>query len=370
MIHSIDYSVASLLHEKAPQNFSKEEFTTLLSCEGDDQRLLFDKAKEAKERYIGNVVHLRGLVEYSNRCAKSCHYCGIRSGNRAVHRYILTNEEVIEVVKQVLDFGYGSMAIQSGECCGRTFTKQITKLLKEIKRISQNRIGITLSCGEQSKEVYREWFEAGAHRYLLRIEASNPELYAKLHPQTPKHDYQARIGCLENLRKIGYQVGTGVMVGLPFQSMEHLSEDILFFKNFDVDMIGLGPYIEHAQTPLFSIKDHLLPLDKRFNLTLKMIAILRIVMPDINMVASTAMQAINPHGREEAILCGANILMPNLTPQKYREEYLLYANKPGIKEDSLSSHQSLVNSVLNIHHTIGVDQWGDSLHFHNKVVHD
>jgi len=357
----------NLLNDTASERFSKEGIIALLLSQGEEEKMLFDKAMEIKERYVGNVVHFRGLVEYSNRCGKSCYYCGIRSGNRAIHRYTVSDEEVIAVAKQVMEYRYGSMAIQSGERGCRGFAKQITNLVKEIKRISGDKIGITLSCGEQSEEVYRAWFEAGAHRYLLRIETSNPELYAKLHPQNEKHNYQNRIASLERLRKVGYQVGSGIMVGLPWQTVEDLADDILFLKAQEIDMIGMGPYIEHTQTPFYRYRDELWPLQERLNVTLKMIATLRIMMKNVNMVASTAMQAIDPKGREKAIVIGANIMMPNLTPQKYRDDYLLYQNKPGVDDDSQKSHNALVKSALNIKHTIGYDQWGDSAHFSERI---
>jgi len=349
------------------EQFSRENLVILLSSKGEEETLLFEKAKQIKEQYVGNVVHFRGLVEYSNLCGKNCYYCGIRSENKQISRYTVTDDEVITAAKHIIENRYGSMVLQSGECSNEVFISHIAQLVNEIKQISNNRIGITLSCGEQSETVYKQWFEAGVHRYLLRIETSNPELYAKLHPQDKKHDYQTRIQCLESLRKTGYQVGTGVMIGLPFQNMEHLADDILFFKEKDMDMIGMGPYIEHSQTPFYKYKDDLLPLKERFLLTLKMIAITRIMMKNVNIVASTAMQAIDETGREKALLSGANIIMPNLTPQKYRENYLLYQNKPSVNEDAEETKIQLERRILNINHTIGYNQWGDSKHFQLRM---
>jgi biotin synthase len=346
---------------------SKEDLVVLLSSQGEQQRRLFDRAKEIKQQHIGNIVHFRGLVEYTNRCGKNCYYCGIRSENQHISRYTVSDDEVLYAAKLVMENRYGSMVLQSGECNDKEFTSHITQLIKEIKRISNNSIGITLSCGEQSEDVYNQWFEAGAHRYLLRIESSNPELYAKLHPKNKKHDYQKRVQCLENLQTIGYQVGTGVMIGLPFQRIEHLAEDLLFFKEKDIDMIGMGPYLLHQETPMANHQEKLLTIEQRFNLSLNMIASLRILMKDVNIAASTAMQTLHPFGREKAIEVGANIVMPNLTPLKYRENYKLYEDKPSVNEDAEETKNQLEKRILSINHTIGYDQWGDSMHFKIKV---
>ena len=342
---------------------SKQDLIVLLSLAGKEQELLFDKAKEIKKKHIGNVVHFRGLVEYTNKCSKNCYYCGIRSENQHIIRYTVTDKEVLQAAKIVMENHYGSMVLQSGECNDNDFILHITHLIKEIKRVSNNRIGITLSCGEQREDVYTQWFEAGAHRYLLRIETSSPELYAKLHPQNKKHDYNTRIQCLKNLQKIGYQVGTGVMIGHPFQTVEHLVDDLLFFKENDIDMIGMGPYLVHKQTPMANYQENLLAGKQRFSLSLNMIACLRILMENVNIAASTAMQTLNPFGRERAIEVGANIVMPNLTPLKYRKNYKLYEDKPSVNEDAEETKNQLEKRIFNINHTIGYDQWGDSVHF-------
>ncbi len=361
---NINMNIKNILAE---DNFSKENLAYLLASQDEEQQLLFEKAKAVKEKHIGNTVYFRGLVEYSNRCNKNCYYCGIRNLNKEVERYTVTDEEVMQIARIIMENHYGSMVIQTGECTERHFTAHITDLICKVKEFSDNKIGITLSCGEQSQEVYREWFDAGAHRYLLRIEASNKELYAKLHPNNTLHDYNARSQCLDELKKIGYQVGTGVMIGVPFQTLENLAEDLLFFKEKDIDMIGMGPYIVHNQTPLAQQHESLLNENQRFNLSLNMIAVLRILMKDVNIAASTAMQTLHPQGREKAIEVGANIVMPNLTPMKYRENYKLYENKPSVNEDAEETKNQLEKRILSIHHKIGYNQWGDSLHFKNRT---
>jgi biotin synthase len=350
------------------EDLTKEDLVLLLSTRGEEQALLFQKAKEVKEKYIGNIVYFRGLVEYSNRCGKNCYYCGIRSENKAIDRYTVTDDEVLQAAQIVLDNHYGSMVLQSGECSGKAFTNHITHLIKQIKQFSNNSIGITLSCGEQSEEVYRQWFEAGAHRYLLRIEASNKTVYSKIHPQNKRHDYQRRIDCLDRLRQLGYQVGTGVMIGFPMQSVENLAQDLLFFQSQDIDMVGMGPYLVHNETPLAVQSQECPSLEERFNLSINMIACLRILMKDINIAATTALQTLHPQGREIAIEVGANIVMPNLTPVKYRENYKLYENKPSVNEDAQETKNQLEKRILSINHTIGYDKWGDSVHFGSKKL--
>lgn len=347
-------------------NFSREEIVRLLQSEGEDRSLLLRISAEIKEKYIGRKVWFRGLIEFSNICSKDCLYCGIRKGNKNLERYNLSDDEILAAAKFAFDNNYGSLALQSGEIESAAFTKRVIKLLNQIKELSGGKLGITLSCGEQEPEVYKAWFDAGAHRYLLRIESTNPDLYHKIHPNNLKHDFRRRLDCLKNLQDIGYQTGTGVMIGLPFQTPEDLAGDLLFMKEFDIDMCGMGPYIEHADTPLIEFTDQLLPLKERFDLTLKMIAVLRIMMKDINIVAATALQAIDPIGREKAVRIGANILMPNITPGKYRDSYKLYNNKP-CTDDSAEDCQSCLEARVSLADAeVIYGEWGDSQHFEKR----
>ncbi|HNV52464.1 MAG TPA: [FeFe] hydrogenase H-cluster radical SAM maturase HydE, partial [Tenuifilaceae bacterium] len=231
---------------------------------------------------------------------------------------------------------------------------------------TNNELGITLSLGEQTEETYRKWFNKGGVRYLLRIESSNRELYAKLHPNDKHHIYDERIECLKALRRVGYQVGTGVMIGLPFQTLEHLAEDLLWIKEMDIDMVGMGPYVEHPNTPLYEFKDSLLPLKERFDLALKMTALLRIIMKDINIAAPTALQAIDPLGREKAIKVGANIVMPNITPGAYRNDYKLYENKPCVDDAADDCKNCLEARIQLTGDEIGYGEHGNSKHFQNR----
>ncbi len=345
----------------------REDLIILLDSEGEDKQLLFKKATEVKLKEIGNKVHFRGLVEFSNICGKDCYYCGIRKSNSEAQRYNVSDEQILEAARFAHINHYGSFVMQAGELESPAFTLRIESLLKEIKKLSDGKLGITLSLGEQSREVYERWFEAGAHRYLLRIESSTPELYHRYHPNNNLHDFKKRLSCLHTLQSIGYQTGTGVMIGLPFQNTGHLADDLLFMRDFDVDMVGMGPYIEHQDTPLYQFRNELMPIKDRFDLALKMIAILRILMKDINIAAATALQAIDPLGREKAVKIGANIIMPNITPGKYRNDYALYENKPCVDEEPEECKNCLDVRIQLADGEIGYGEWGDSLHFQSRT---
>ncbi len=344
-------------------DFTKEALVQLLAAEDQDMTAIFERSAAIKLKYLGNKVYFRGLIELCNICEKDCFYCGIRKSNPHFERYNLNDDEVMQAAQFAFDENYGSIVLQSGELQSEGFTARIERLLKKIKEMSGGKLGITLSLGEQSEETYRRWFEAGAHRYLLRIESSNKELYYKLHPKDSKHDYQARLDCLHSLRKVGFQVGTGVMIGLPFQTLEHLAEDLLFMKTFDIDMCGMGPYVEHQHTPLYEFHEGLPTQRQRFTLALKMIALLRLMMPKVNIAAATALQAIDPIGREKALRIGANIIMPNVTPGLYRDDYNLYENKPCTDEEASDCKNCLEARISISGNEIAYGEWGDSLQF-------
>lgn len=357
----------NLQHLLEKQCLEKKDIAQLLSTEGDEMQMLLRKAREVKFARLDNHVHLRGLIELSNICRKSCLYCGVRRDNHKVERYELTEDEVLECAEMAYKLGYGSVAIQSGERDDKAFVEKITRLVRRIKEIDNGALGITLSLGEQSDEVYREWFEAGAHRYLLRIESSNEDLYYKIHPRDERHDFAKRLACIDSLLSIGYQTGTGVMVGLPFQTLDILSEDLLFFKKKDVAMVGMGPFIPHPDTPLYQYANMIPSAEDRMNLTLKMIAILRLMMPEINMVATTANQTVDPMGREKAIMAGANVIMPNMTPNEYREDYLIYPDKACVSDKPEECYSCLDIRMKAIGHQILYNAWGDSVAFTKKI---
>lgn len=348
------------------QDLGKGDIKVLLASSGSRQERLLKRGLEVKLSHLDNYVHLRGLIEMGNVCQKDCLYCGLRCGNTKVARYSLSDGEILSCARKAHELGYGSVALQGGELNDREHIIRIERLLKEIKKIDGGSLGVTLSLGEQSEETYRRWFDAGAHRYLLRIESSDEGLYHKIHPRNSMHDFHKRVECLEVLKRIGYQTGTGVMVGLPSQTLDQLAADLLYFKQMDVAMVGLGPYIPHPDTPLYRLKDDIPSKENRMALTLKMIAILRIMMPEINMVAATANQTIDPQGREKAISAGANVIMPNLTPGKYRESYFIYPDKASVNDRPEQCKTGLDIRMAAIGHKILYDAWGDSVAFTKK----
>jgi len=350
------------------ERLERADLITLLEAKDEEKKHLFEKSTAVKLAEIGNKVHFRGLVEFSNICGKDCYYCGIRKSNKETHRYNVSDGQILDAARFAYENAYGSFVMQAGELESPAFTLRVENLLKEIKKLSKGNLGITLSLGEQSREVYERWFEAGAHRYLLRIESSNPKLYQRYHPTDTLHDYARRLTCLKTLQGIGYQTGTGVMIGLPFQDTGDLADDLLFMKEFNIDMVGMGPYIEHQDTPLYAYRNELLPIEERFDLSLKMIATLRILMKDINIAAATALQAIDPLGREKAVKIGANIIMPNITPGKFRNDYALYENKPCVDEEPEECKNCLDVRIKLADGEIGYDEWGDSKHYHKRLA--
>ena len=262
----------------------------------------------------------RGLVEVSNLCQKDCLYCGIRRGNPSLSRYHLSEAQVLACVDEAVRRGYPAIALQAGELESEANTRLYERLLSRVE------IGeVTLSLGEQEESVYRRWKDAGAMRYLIRIETSNRELYAKIHPA--ECSFERRLGCIRTLKRLGYVTGTGVMIGLPGQTVEDLARDIVFYGNENVDMVGMGPYVPHPDAPL-SVGFLNFSPPRLFNLTLRMIALTRLYLWNVNIVAATALEALDPEGgRNRGIEAGANVVMPVLTPEKYRKCYDLYPGK-------------------------------------------
>ena len=336
----------------------REGLTAAIACEDAVfEAALREKAYQVKVATVGPEVYLRGLIEISNRCVKNCLYCGIRR-DICCQRYELSEEEVLTTARIAADRHFGSVVIQGGERTDAAFVRKITRLLNAIKSIDTGAdppLGITLSLGEQPREIYEEWFDAGAHRYLLRIESSNPDLFHRIHPSDPMHAYDRRLQALYDLKAVGYQAGTGAMIGLPFQTAEDMADDLLFYKEFDAPMVGMGPYNPHPETPLTLSGAPYPSVQRRFSLGLKMIALLRLLMPDINIAAATALEILDPRGREMGLLSGANVLMPNITPREQMKKYNLYDRKTL----NASDVQDLIGKGI----SIGFGRWGDSKHF-------
>ena len=346
------------------EELTPAEIKTLLEISDPAElQALYDCAYRVKEREVGKVAYFRGIIECSNICIKDCYYCGIRKSNTNVKRFQMDEEEIVREAIWAFENEYGSAVIQSGERQDAAYIDMIERVLKRVKEQTGGKLGITLSLGEQTEETYRRWRQAGAHRYLLRIETTNPVLYKKLHPED--HSLQARKNSLATPKKTGYQVGTGVMMRLPGQTMDDLVNDILFMKAIDVDMVGMGPYIPHRDTPMGKEIPPYTDDQKKAALTLglKMIAVTRIVLKDINIAAATALQALEHTGREMGLQCGANVIMPNVTETEYRPNYTLYDNKPCLDENSSMCRGCLTARIQGIGETIGFNEWGDSKHY-------
>ncbi len=343
---------------------TQAEILSLLETE--DAAELFARAYAVKCSRLGKKVALRGLIEFSNICGKNCFYCGIRGGNEKVARYQMTEDEVVEAARWAAQAKYGSIVLQSGEIVSEANTAFVERVVGRLHAEFGDALGITLCLGEQSEETYRRWFAAGAHRYLLRIETSNPELYAKLHPAD--HSWERRVSCLRLVKRIGFITGSGVMIGIPGQTLADLAADIAFFAAEDLDMIGMGPFIPHAETPLGAgvtmTKEW---KQKQVELGCRMIAAARLAMPDVNLAATTALQALDPEGREKGILAGANVVMPNATPLKYRGDYKLYADKPCLDEHSEMCRGCLARRMQSIGEEIDWSNRADPIHWKARV---
>ncbi|OGJ94757.1 MAG: [FeFe] hydrogenase H-cluster radical SAM maturase HydE [Candidatus Raymondbacteria bacterium RifOxyC12_full_50_8] len=320
---------------------------------------------------MGSEGYFRGLVEFSNECIFDCSYCGIRKSNTAVERYCLSKDEIIETALWCARQGYGSIVLQSGQQSNREFIELIVGGVQQIKQRSRSSVlphglGITLSVGEQSKETYRRFFDAGAHRYLLRVETTAKELFEKFHG--PEKTLQRRVTCLETMKKTGFQVGTGVMIGLPGQTLNDLANDILFFKDIDADMIGMGPYLVHHETPMNGYRDEIAERKNEiFQLSLNMIAATRIALKDVNIAATTALQTIDQKGREMGLMYGANVIMPQATPRHVRNKYLLYDGKPCVDESAADCAACLEQRIAATGRAIAWNSWGDPCHFFTRT---
>ncbi|MGU9357674.1 [FeFe] hydrogenase H-cluster radical SAM maturase HydE [Clostridium perfringens] len=298
---------------KETHELSRDEIIALLKDDSINEEL-FKAADEVRKKYLGDEVHLRGLIEFTNICKRNCMYCGLRRDNKNLNRYRLSHEEIVDFAKKAVSYGYKTLVLQGGEDDYYT-VERLVPIVKDLKALG---VALTLSIGERPFEEYEALKKAGADRFLLRIETTDRELYEKLDPGM---SHENRIQCLKNLRKLGYEVGSGCLVGLPDQKIESLADDILFFKELDVDMNGIGPFIPNEDTPLKDAEGG------QFELALKVMAIVRLLLPDINIPATTAMETLNKQGRVIALQCGANVVMPNVTEGEYRKLYALYPGK-------------------------------------------
>lgn len=310
------------------QVLNKEDFIRLIENHTPDtDEYLFQKADRLRQENYGNEIYIRGLIELTNYCKNDCIYCGIRRSNRNAQRYRLEPEDIMECCRTGYELGFRTFVLQGGED-GWYTDEKVCQILTAIKKGYPD-CAVTLSLGERSRESYQAWFDAGADRYLLRHETATPEHYAKLHP--PELSLARRMECLHNLKEIGYQTGCGFMVGSPFQTAHHLAQDLLYIHELQPQMVGIGPFIPHHDTP-FAKKPAGTVEDTLFYL-----AIIRLMLPKVLLPATTALGTIDPKGREKGVHAGANVIMPNLSPLSVRKKYMLYDNKISTGEEAAES---------------------------------
>lgn len=326
---------------------SKEELIELIDNRTPEiSEYLFEIAREVRHKYYDNDVYIRGLIEFTNYCKNDCYYCGIRRSNKNASRYRLTKEQILECCKIGYDLGFRTYVLQGGE---DPFFKDdiIVDIVHEIKQ-KHPECAVTLSLGEKSYESYKAFFEVGADRYLLRHETATEEHYNKLHPKELL--LSNRKQCLWDLKEIGYEVGTGFMVGSPYQTTENLAEDLLFIKELKPQMVGIGPFIPHQDTPFKDFKGD------DGSLTLFMIGLLRLMLPSVLLPSTTALGTIDPLGREKGILAGANVVMPNLSPTNVRDKYLLYDNKICTGDEAAECRYCMENRMKKVGYNVVVSR--------------
>lgn len=324
-----------------------DEYKALLLCQDAEMlQYLQKQAQEVALGHFGNRVFIRGLIEITNRCRNNCYYCGIRSGNRAIARYELTREEILECCREGYQLGFRTFVLQGGEA-SEAKDDWITETVAAI-RVSFPDCAITLSLGEKSRESYERFFRAGANRYLLRHETHNEEHYRKLHPQGMSLAH--RLQCLDWLKQTGFQVGTGIMVGSPYQTVDNLVEDILYIERFQPEMIGIGPFLPYHDSPFATSPPG------SMELTLKLLSIFRLIHPAALIPSTTALATLAPDGRERGILAGANVVMPNLSPQAQRKKYSLYDNKASLGAEAAEGLAMLEEKLKGIGYEISKER--------------
>ncbi len=330
---------------------SKDEFEYVLTTEKkEEEAYLFAAAREVADKVYGKEIFLRGLIEFTNYCKNDCYYCGIRCGNSKADRYRLTEEEIFSCCDMGEKLGYRTFVLQGGE--DPYFTdEKICNIVREIKKAHPD-CAVTLSIGEKSKESYQAYFDAGTDRYLLRHETANEAHYKSLHPDTMSLAHRKQ--CLFDLKEIGYQVGCGIMVGSPNQTIDTLYEDILFMQKLQPHMIGIGPFIPHADTPFANENQG------SVERTLRLLSLLRLLFPKVLLPATTALGTLDAMGREKGILAGANVLMPNLSPREVRDKYLLYDGKICTGEEAAECRNCLERRIKKIGYEVSKSR-GDFL---------
>ena len=325
----------------------REEMKLLLTTlTKEEEQFLYETAAAVRQQAYGRDVYLRGLIEFSSYCKNNCYYCGLRRDNRSCERYRLTREEILDCAEKGYELGFRTIVLQSGEDLYYS-DEEICGIVADIKK-AHGDCAVTLSIGEKSRESYQKYFDAGADRYLLRQETSDPQHYRKLHPEELTIENRKR--CLQDLKDIGYQVGCGIMVGSPYQTIENIMDDLYYMYDFEPHMVGIGPFIPHKDTPFRDEKSGTLED------TLHLLAIVRLMLPRVLLPATTALGTIDPKGREKGILAGANVVMPNLSPAGVREKYMLYDGKICTGDEAAECRRCMELRMENIGYHVKVSR--------------
>ncbi len=328
-------NIQALISQAEKTHLLTEDELLFLLQDNTANNSLFQAADRVRQKYVGEEIHLRALIEFTNICKNNCLYCGLRAGNPCVNRYRMQEKQILDLAHKAVEYGYKTVVLQGGEDPFFT-TEKVVSVLQNIKSLG---LAITLSIGERPYEDYQAFKQAGADRYLLRVETTDKALYEKYNPNM---SFENRLRCLNDLKNLGYEVGTGILVGLPEQSLRSIAKDILFFKELGADMIGLGPFIPNPQTPLKNAPQSVLEP------ALKVMALTRLLLPDVNIPATTAMETLEPNGRIKALQSGANVVMPNITEGEERQNYALYPGKAGAKDTPLSFRDKLTAKLAEI----------------------
>lgn len=332
---------------QSEQNLSEQEFLSILNSEAcEATEYLRFCAENVRKQNFGNSVYIRGLIEFTNYCKNDCLYCGIRRNNLKAERYRLTKEQILSCCENGYNLGFRTFVLQGGE--DAYFTDEILCDIIENIKSRYPDCAVTLSIGERSKESYKRLFNAGAVRYLLRHETANAEHYAKLHSN--ELSLLSRMNCLKELKETGFQTGCGFMVGSPFQTDKNIVEDLMFIKKFNPQMVGIGPFIPHKDTPFKAYTAGTLEQ------TLRLLSIIRLILPKVLLPSTTALATINKKGRQLGILAGANVVMPNLSPFDVRDKYFLYNNKASFGAEAAESLDKLKTEMKEIGYNIVVDR--------------
>ena len=323
------------------QQLTIAEISELLATSAYDE-VLYETADQVRKQFVGDAVHLRGLIEFSSYCARNCFYCGLRKDNANQVRYRLTETQILDFAKKARHYGYRTVVLQSGEDAYYT-DERMARIISAVKKLD---LAVTVSIGEKSCESYTRYRAAGADRYLLRIETTDEALYQRLHPGMSLDN---RKHCLRELRRLGYEVGTGGIIGLPGQTVESIARDILFYQEIDADMVGVGPFIPHGNTPIGASPGG------TFEMSRRALAIIRLLLPNSNIPATTALESLHPNGRLIALTSGANVVMPNATEGSYRQWYQLYPGKICLDDTPGQCWNCMSGKVASIGRTIAKD---------------